>query len=460
MKKLPAILIVAAIACTEAFAYQVKVVYNSKDYPTNFFTSVPDGEYFYYGSKITKGEDIKNFEVRRIPPQKYDKNVALIVGVERAEGEMFAYNDTGIIANICETIFCDNKYTLNNSQATKDTIRNYLQFVASKLSIRDTFVFYFSGTITSEGGLQCYDEIITKEELFADLALFSTDCRIVIIADADNAEKLLDSDPAKNIIFIYCGKNISKKYKEKASPFTLALDRSFNNISDGDQNGLLSFSEMFSRARNFIIAQKYKVTPYYKSGTIESPLYWAAAPDHECDGTIQINNGQFLVTVPSIDSDTEVEITEGSWEGIFPIPTITKCSLQANLKINPYPTKFSLDYKMYPNAPDPFSYAVYLNNQKIPVGRKIKESASSLIYAIENYEFKTVGKLTIKRKTGAFKIIFKDASYLADAFTWDSGQEFIQVAFRDYSILFHETLPFDKTYKTGKSLTAKFPRKK
>ena len=460
MNKLTALLTICVFTAFQSAAYQVKVVYNSKDYPTNFFTSVPDGEYFHYDSKITKGEDIKNFEVRRIPPQKYDKNVALIVGVERAEGEMFVYNDTLIIEKIFNTIFYDGKATRYQSMAPKTEIRNFIQVQASKLSIRDTFVLYYSGTITPEGGLQCYDEVLTKEELFADLSLFSTDCRIVIIVDADNAEKLLDSNPAKNIIFIYCDKNISKKYKEEASPFTTALYRSFNNTSDGDQNGLLSFSEMFNRARNFIIAKKYKVNPYYKSGTIESPLYWAAAPDHECDGTIQINNGQFLVTVPSIDSDTEVEITEGSWVGTFPIPKITKCSLQANLKINPYPTKFSLNYKVYPNASDPFSYAVYLNNQKIPIGRKIKESVSSLIYAIENYEFKTVGKLTIKRKTGAFKITFKDASYLADAFTWDGGQEFIQVAFRDYTILFHETLPFDKTYKTGKSLTAKFPRKK
>ena len=460
MNKLTALLTICVFTAFQSAAYQVKVVYNSKDYPTNFFTSVPDGEYFHYDSKITKGEDIKNFEVRRIPPQKYDKNVALIVGVERAEGEMFAYNDTGIIANICETIFYDNKYTLNNSQATKDTIRNYIQFVASKLSIRDTFVLYYSGTVTPEGGLQCYDEIITKEELFADLSLFSTDCRIAIIVDADNAEKLLDSDPAKNIIFIYCDKNISKKYKEEASPFTTALYRSFNNTSDGDQNGLLSFSEMFNRARNFIIAKKYKVNPYYKSGTIESPLYWAAAPDHECDGTIQINNGQFLVTVPSIDSDTEVEITEGSWEGIFPFPVVMKGNLKANLKQGlPYPTKFSLTYKL-DSYYSIFSYAIYLNNKNVKIGPIIKESKSSTTYAVEDYEFKAAGKFVFKKKTNVFKLTFKDSSHLADAFAWDSNPENVQITFRDYTILFHDLILFNKTYKAGKSLTAIIPKRK
>ena len=458
MQRLSAILLTAA--AITASAYQVHVVYESQDYATNFFANVPPGEDFYYQNQITPGQDgIKVFQIHRISPQQYDKNVALIVGREISEGALFAYHDMECISSICNTIF--DKWTLYNAQASKGAVRAYIHSQAYQLAIKDTFLFYFTGTVKDGGLLLAEDEIYTTDEFISDLNLFNTDTRIVVIIDADNAKEFVPYVLKDERIYIYCDKNIPKKYKETMSPFTFALDRSFDNVSDGDGNGLLSFNEMYYRARNYLISTKSNLDPYYGYGEISSPLYWALAPEVGCDGWIRANSTEFLACVPAVDSDAELSIEEGNWKGTWDdLFTVKKSSLQAKLKDGgpSYPTKFSL------SAVFPFysfvSPAVYLNRICIPVGRKIKESKSSITYTIENYEFKTVGKLTIKKKTCVGKFSFKDKSFLADAFTFDSNSEDVQVSFKDYSILFHELVPFDKTYKDWKSLTAKVPKRK
>ena len=453
------VLLLTAAAIT-ASAYQIHVVYDSQNYGTNFFTTVPPGEDFYYQNQVTPGQEgVKLFKIHRISPQQYDKNVALIVGLEKSKGELLAYNDMECISSICNTIF--DKWTLYNAQASKGAVRAYIHSQASQLAIKDTFLFYFTGTVKDGGLLLAENEIYTTDEFISDLNLFNTDTRIVVIIDADNARDFVPYVLKNERIYIYCDKNIPKKYKEQMSPFTLALDRSFDNVTDGDGNGLLSFTEMYYRARNYLIAIKSKLSPYYGYGEISSPLYWALAPEVGCDGWIRVSKNDFTAWVPTVDSDLELYIEEGSWKGTWEnLFTVRKGSLQAKLKDGgpSYPTKFSLE-ALFPYY-DFVSPALYLDRICIPIGRKIKESKSSVTYTIENYEFKTVGKLAINKKTLVGKLTLKDQSFLADAFTLDSSPEEINVSFRDYSILFHETLLFDKTYKAGKSLTAKFPRKK
>ena len=449
-----------AAACLTASAYQIHVEYESKDYGTNFFTTVPPGEDFYYVNQISSGQDgVKNFRIHRISPQQYDKNVALIVGQETSEGSQLAYHDMECIDKICNTIFT--KYSFYGSLATKDTVRGFIKGQASQLAIKDTLLFYFTGTV-KDGGLLLYnDEVYTTDEFVSDLSLFDTNVRIVVIIDADNARDFVPYVLKNERVYIYCDKNIPKKYKEQMSPFTLALDRSFDNVTDGDGNGLLSFTEMYYRARNYLIAIKSKLSPYYGYGEISSPLYWALAPEVGCDGWIRVSKNDFTAWVPAVDSDLELYIEEGSWKGTWDnLLEVRKGSLQAKLKDGgpSYPTKFSLE-ALFPYY-DFVSPALYLDRICIPIGRKIKESKSSVTYTIENYEFKTVGKLTINKKTLVGKLTFSEKSFLADAFTLDSSPEEIQVSLRDFSILFHPMVPFQKTYKPGKTLTAKFPRKK
>lgn len=452
-------LLLTAAAIT-ASAYQIHVEYESKDYGTNFFTTVPPGEDFYYVNQISSGQEgVKNFRIHRISPQQYDKNVALIVGQEISEGSQLAYHDMECIDKICNTIF--DKWTLYNAQASKGAVRAYIHSQASQLAIKDTFLFYFTGTVKDGGLLLHNDEVYTTDEFVSDLALFDTNVRIVVIIDADNARDFVPSVLKNERIYIYCDKNIPKKYKEQMSPFTLALDRSFDNVSDGDGNGLLSFNEMYYRARNYLIAIKSKLSPYYGYGEISSPLYWALAPEVGCDGWIRVSKNDFTAWVPAVDSDLELYIEEGSWKGTWEnLFTVRKGSLQAKLKDGgpSYPTKFSLE-ALFPYY-DFVSPALYLDRICIPIGRKIKESKSSVTYTIENYEFKTVGKLTINKKTLVGKLTFSEKSFLADAFTFDSNPEEIQVSLRDFSILFHPMVPFQKTYKPGKTFTAKVLKEK
>ena len=137
-----------------------------------------------------------------------------------------------------------------------------------------------------------------------------------------------------------------------------------------------------------------------------------------------------------------------------------KGNFKANLKQGlPYPTKFSLNYKL-DNYYSIFSYAIYLNNEKVKIGPQIKESKSSITYAIEDYEFKNAGKFVFKKKKNVFKLTFKGASHLADAFIWDNNPENVQITFRDYTILFHDLIQFNKKYTDGKKLTAKVPKRK
>ena len=457
MLRLSALLL--TVAAITASAYQIHVVYDSQDYGTNFFTTVPPGEDFYYVNQISSGQDgVKNFRIHRISPQQYDKNVALIVGQETSEGSQLAYHDMECIDKICNTIFT--KYSFYGSLATKDTVRGFIKGQASQLAIKDTLLFYFTGTV-KDGGLLLYnDEIYTTDEFVSDLSLFDTNVRIVVIIDADNARDFVPYVLKNERVYIYCDKNSPKKYKEQMSPFTLALDRSFDNVTDGDGNGLLSFTEMYYRARNYLIAIKSKLSPYYGYGEISSPLYWALAPEVGCDGWIRVSKNDFTAWVPAVDSDLELYIEEGSWKGTWDnLLEVRKGSLQAKLKDGgpSYPTKFSLE-ALFPYY-DFVSPALYLDRICIPIGRKIKESKSSVTYTIENYEFKTVGKLAINKKTLVGKLTLKDRSFLADAFTLDSSPEEINVSFRDSSILFHPMVPFQKTYKPGKTFTAKFPRK-
>ena len=129
-----------AAACLTASAYQIHVEYESKDYGTNFFTTVPPGEDFYYVNQISSGQDgVKKFRIHRISPQQYDKNVALIVGQETSEGSQLAYHDMECIDKICNTIFT--KYSFYGSLATKDTVRSFIKGQASQLAIKYTLLF-------------------------------------------------------------------------------------------------------------------------------------------------------------------------------------------------------------------------------------------------------------------------------------------------------------------------------
>ena len=58
-----------AAACLTASAYQIHVEYESKDYGTNFFTTVPPGEDFYYVNQISSGQDgVRNSGSTGSPP--------------------------------------------------------------------------------------------------------------------------------------------------------------------------------------------------------------------------------------------------------------------------------------------------------------------------------------------------------------------------------------------------------
>ena len=259
-KLLTALIFSGAFLSAGALAYNVNIEYASAECGTNFVASVAKGEAFTFQGEITDGKTITLLNVKRFPEQLKHKNFLLSVGLNRCDPSMnlktkecFANDAYALAENFAVKIF-PKQILITGDYAKKDIIRQNIRTIAAELEKDDIFFFYYSGIINFDAKIAAFDEYITIEEFAEDLQHFKDGVAKIIMLDADNADLIANKELFKdsNFLVITSNKSIGISQK-KLGPLNQGISRSLNCATDVNNDGQLSFLEVFERVKCFIL---------------------------------------------------------------------------------------------------------------------------------------------------------------------------------------------------------------
>ena len=430
-----------AILGAEAFGCNVSVEYASAEYDTNFVASVAAGESFTLQGKFTEGKTIASLNVERFPEQLNHKNFLLSVGLSECNSSMklkakecFANDAYALAENYAVKIF-PKQILITGNLAKKVIIRQNIKTIAAELEKDDIFFFYYSGIVDADAKIAAYDDYYTAEEFIEDLGHFKDGVVRIILLDADNADLiagkgLFKDDP--NFLIMTASKN-GKKLK-KLSPFNLGVSRSLNCATDLNKDGLLSFLEIFERARCFPPSKKSARKTTISNEDLASKMVLSPLPWNSGEGILTVNeDNTFSFFLPCVNCDTFITIAEGEYEDLAPI-YLEKSALKAKLRGGnepSYPTKFSMSFKMDdPGEIDNMCF--YLGDRMLIYETLVKKTKKGVAMRTDDYAFKKLGVMKAKlKKDGVhFKINFKADSPLANILTFSEGTESVPLQLR------------------------------
>lgn len=455
-------------------AGDVRVDYSTIGKYDNYKVEVEPHDDFTFRVELPKGAVVSRLGYSKTSPQAKSKHRLIGVGINEYEGK--AYAPDIFCSSDARYVSMQNYYIkggailLTNTFASKEVIRQKMSDAADFLGDGDSLLFYYAGRVENGSSLLAYDEEYTVSEFAEDLGKFAEGVKIVLILDALGIDKFLNALPAdlvsdSNLILIACTRNTIKKCKGYLGPFITAWKKSsFKYLTDFNRDKYLSFYEMAKSAEAYLKAKKIKEKFFFKNEELASGLHYAAADRSECYGDIEfdLENRIFTFIMPDIDGDATltVEAPKKYYEDLVIHPN--QGTFNVNLKKNPCTTKFTLDFEAgFSLADDPNqTYSLRLNNVYIPiVGEvKMKKDGKSGIFYLQDRAFKNIGTIKFQCLNDKFSYRLKltDKEMLSEVLEHSSGTEIVDLLVRhSWHMGPPQKLTYDKTYKEGKSMTAK-----
>ena len=98
----------------------------------------------------------------------------------------------------------------------------------------------------------------------------------------------------------------------------------------------------------------------------------------------------------------------------------------------------------------------------MPFDILLKETERSLTIGAEDYDFNVIAKLkgSIKKEYLQFNLSLKGSSAIANELKFEDGMELVPLQLNCHGALSSVNLPFIKTYKPGKTFSAKLEKRK
>ena len=479
MKNLFALAVLLLAQATIAF--EIDFTFAGTDQETNFTAVVASGEDFTYNGKLTFEQNLTKMTVSRLPDQTAHANAGLFVGLSESTtdlplyDEMFA-DDAYVMGEYVAEYF-PNREIMTDIKVKKDRIREIFQGCSASFGTGDTFLFYYSGIINSDASMALYDDNYTSTEFAEDLSLFKDGVIIIVVLDADNAHLLANKGIQKgnkNFLMIASDKNLPAKHKkwrkivgkwqEEVSPFTMGMWLSRANVTDLNEDGLLSCDEYFLRAKAWLASKKLTNQPSMNNQELASKIYLSPVPYVSSNGRVYVNHEDdtFKFMLPNIQSDAIVYLEEGETRSDYVI-TPQKASLNANLKeAGPnYPTKLSLTFNVE-DIPEIDYLSINFGNYFMPFDTFLKETEHSLTMATVDYDFNITSKFKFSIKKGYCQcnINLKSTSKIANELKFEDGEEIVPLMINSRGIPSGAGLSFIKTYKPGKTFSAKLDKRR
>ena len=476
MKKTLAALFVIFFSCA-SFAYEVNFSFAGPERDTNFIAVVSSGDNFTYKGSISEGCDLTRLLVSREPDQLANQCALLSVGLGACSfdipvREVFA-DDAWVIRDYLSESFFADRNLYDNENAKKDVIRNQIRSAATAFEKDDIFFFYYSGYVSPDAQIACYDDYYSADELASDLSLFKDGVVIIVMLDADNSNLIAGKGilkDNKNFLLITSTKNMPKKWKRQAarwgdevSPFTLGLWRSFNDATDLDGNGLLSFLEYYKRAKAFLNTKKLGNELSISNEELASRIYLSPLCSKISNASITYKtDSPFELTLPNVTSDVNIYLEEGAPNEELVMHPL-KSTISANIKeAGPaYPTKFSLVFNVG-DIPELDDFAFDFGNYRMPFPVLLKETERGITIGMEDYDFNVLAtaKMSLKKGYLQLKLNLKGNSQLPNVLKQEEGFELVPLQMRVRDNLSTVFLPYLKKYKAGKTFSAKLEIRK
>ena len=479
MKKLLLALTITALFCqADDFAY-VDYSFVGKDYSTNFMATLTPGENFVYAGPLSAGCTIKSFNVYRFPEQFKNRCVLLAVGISK-------YRSDSNIAPLpcCKTDasqvgsqlapYYEQEY-LFDEDATKGNIRTLISKYAGELKPGDTFIYYHSGQSMGMT-IAAYDGLYTDDALMSDLGEFQKGVHIAVIRDLNfsgavppkkSIMEIAAPDNLSDILFIIADKQITKKkYKYPLSPFTDGLLSSIEPLTDQDGNFILSFNEIFQRAEAYYKKLVPNGTCELENDVLGSTMVFTVIDEGSTDGLIVQEDGKFGLAVANVTGNVMVSVSDDT----YPDPIeFTKGSYKLSIKDKngetTYSEKFDLSFNISDRGLSNFPedrIGLYFNSKAFSAWYNQKLTKTGFTTPIFDYWFDQTGKLQAKKKGDVwicrYSFQTKNRKVFSHIFSSDGDVENLSMQYRNFFNIFQGSAPFQKVYKTGKSLTAKLAK--
>lgn len=516
MKNLFSLIIALSFSASSLLAYQVTFTYYSVDgYSTNYTASVSPGGLFVGSGDVPSGRYIQQAFWEGKIPQTDRNNISLFVGIDEYDPEFgpgdldTCVNDSqGMAEGFTGLGYFDEKNAtiLNNENATKDAIRKKISAASESLNPGDIFLYYHS----SHGGddpfcLCAYDEEYFATELAEDLAKFKDGVIIIVILDSCfsagmiPAEAMAEAiqaemanikakkcgisaaqaaaDLKNDSLFITASQSDEYSYtSDFYSLFTSGLVFAFDSLTDEDQDGLISFSELFNRAYSFVALIGWQ-EPYISNPSLGYSLFACPIPQPESYGYLQLEDGAFGYSFPNVSQDLNITVNDAPIEE-KPNYTVTKQSLKVNFKryeFDPlFPTKFDLafTYKFKPGIKakvENFSATLWINKYPVVLGQtgqpsKSNKNGTTKTYEIMDYNFFSLGtfqiKVNEKKGEAKFRLKLNEVLNLWEAFTpLGEDRQLVDLTLISHGEVMSFPISVSKKYKEGKSFSATLIKK-
>ena|GEM_PF-1385299 len=432
-------------------------------------------EDFTFNLELPEGAVVSRLYYSKTSPQAKSKHRLIDIGINEYEGKDYAHDifcssDARYISRQNYYIYGGGAIVLTNKFATKEVIRQKISDTAEELASGDSLLFYYAGRSENGSALLAYDAEYTVSEFVEDLGRFAEGVKIVLILDAVGIDKFINALPADlvsdpNLILIACTRNSIRKCKGYLGPFMTAwMNSSYKYLTDFNKDKYLSFYEMATRTEAYLKAKKFKEKFFFVNEELADEMLYDNSDRSECYGDIALDlkNRTFAFTMPDIDGDAMLsfEAPTNYYEDLFIYPS--QGTFNVNLKKNPCTTKFTLDFEAgFSLIDDPGqTYSLRLNKVYIPVvGEvKMKKDGKSGTFYLQDRAFKNIGTIKFRCLDDKFSYRLKltDKETLSEVLEQSSGTETVDLLVRhSWHMGPPQKLTYDKTYKEGKSLTAK-----
>lgn len=378
---------------------EVTINYKSDLYGTNYVVEVePNSGLFELWLPKHQDNVISRLIVSHSPEQiiRFSKNRILLVGVDEStignHKKLQTCEQDVYFIDSATFDWCNHTKKLLNSNATKAAIRNQIAEAAASLEAGDTFFYYHSAAGFEDSAIECYDDYYSGAELMADLESFKLGVNIIIMIDGQS--KMANAATAK-VTHIIAGDKPAK-IKTELSPLTYAFLRSYHPLSDTNEDGLLSFQEMATRAALFLnsakLYDKVKMLSYNLPGY---EPYFSRYPSKTSEGTFWHNNNSVYVRVPNITCNTLIYLEEAPRDDdcVVAVP-------KSKYTWKKGKDKFTFEFFVKDFSFDTPSFQIDYSLLVPSYECKINKRKTSYTYPIENYQFEKKGTFQFKEKNG------------------------------------------------------------